>query len=162
MEKTNEQIVAEVNEKIQTFLAQYLINLNSAVTSVEKTDSGNYVIPALRAEKVELNILKEEIQKINMTEIVMSKRIVAPIKPLVRVLLPIEEVFQFNQNVGYLKLSIGGIVTDVQKVWEKNLGSYQLDRFGQTFLSLRPLTIVNGDKVVLDFYGDWATNNEVE
>lgn len=164
VEKTNEQIVAEVSEKIQLFLQQYLSNINSSVSSVEKTEQGNYIIPALRAEKIELNIINSnsDMQKIHISEVAMSKRQVLPIKVLVRVDLPIEEIFQFNQSNSYLKLSIGGIVSDVQKVWEKNLGSYQNERFGEAFLNIRPLRLVNGDKVFLDFYGDWATNKEVE
>jgi len=167
MDKTNEQIVAEVSEKIQLFLQQYLSNINSSVSSVEKTEQGNYIIPALRAEKIELNIFNSDMQnsdmqKIHISEVTMSKRQVLPIKVLVRVDLPIEEIFQFNQSNSYLKLSIGGIVSDVQKVWEKNLGSYQNERFGEAFLNIRPLRLVNGDKVFLDFYGDWATNKEVE
>jgi len=162
MDKTNEQIVAEVSEKVQLFLQQYISNLNSCISSVVKTEQGNYIIPALRAEKVELNIINSDEQQIRASEVTMSKRHVTPIKPLVRVILPIEEIFQFNQSNSYLKLSIGGIVSDVQKVWEKNLGSYQIERFGETFLNIKPLQLVNGDKVVLDFYGDWATNKEVE
>jgi len=162
MDKSNEQIVAEVSEKIQLFLQAYINNINSSVTSVEKTEDGHYIIPALRAEKVELNIITGEAQQFRLTDVAMSKRKVSAIKPFVRVVIPIEEVFQFNENAGYLKLSIGGIVRDVQKTWEKTLGSYQADRFGETFFNIRPLKLVNGDKVMLDFYGDWATNNEVE
>ena len=164
MEKTNEQIVAEVSEKIQLFLQQYISNLNSCVSSVEKTEQGNYIIPALRAEKVELNIINNnnDVQKVRTSEVTMSKRHVASIKPLVRILIPIEEIFQFNQSNSYLRLSISGIVSDVQKVWEKNLGSYQVERFGETFLNIKPLQFTDGDKVILDFYGDWATNKEAE
>lgn len=159
---TNKEIINEINTNIQSFTKLYFININSGMNYSPK-DGDTYEIPGVGVGVVEINYLdynmENSIKVSDITDISFRRK---AINPLVRVRVSLDTVLEeWVANPSYMKSSIMGIINSVQRVWEKQFGSYKNQRFGNTFFSIKDLVYTdNSEYIFIDFYGDWASSKE--
>jgi hypothetical protein len=160
MEKTNSEVVAYLNSLIPGYIDKYFENLNSMVFLTDKVGM-LHKVPALTVENVEINILSitEDTQEIKPSPLVETLFTVLPVRPFVRVAIPIETILDAAKENSRFASLLMGTVNSVQKSWEEKFGSYKNNRWGTTFFQYKPLSYKDlDDNVYFDFYGDWASN----
>lgn len=161
--KTNKELIEELNAQIKSFTKFYFDNLNSCMNPAPK-DGNFYEVPGIGVQDVHIHLLSPDINILKIktspvVEVVFKRK---AISPLVRVEIPLETIIDewFNDK-SYMKASVMGIINSVQKAWEKEFGSYKIERFGKNFFILRDIVYIdNSESIYLDFVGDWASNKE--
>jgi hypothetical protein len=157
----NVERVATLNQKFKSLTDPYFVNLNSCVFKTQKQGEA-FIIPVTTVADVKINMLSfpSTIDAIGFTTIENRERVVQPVRPLVRVQIMLELFKEWYDSEDYFKSSIASIITDVQKQWEKNFGSFKNTRWGDDFLACSGFRLAD-DYVYMDFYGNWASNKDV-
>jgi hypothetical protein len=167
VQKTNREIVEEINNVLPAMLDRYFENVNSMVFATDKVGP-LYKVPSIWVEKVNINFLPLDkdtaAHQIELSELTEKVRDMLPICPFVRVKIPIEDILEAYKSTTHLSALLDGIVNSVQRQWEQKFGSYKNNRWGTKFFQYKPLILFNDldDLVHFDFYGDWASNEEAQ